>query len=174
MSRPINSISCLPILSSYSTTCCTAPTLRSTAEGPTHAPIAANPPVDEDTGCDSGEESVTAMASSPNCGIALMAKGEIPELSDFFKKTSVTDEERQAYHNRGWLPSNVISSIPEVDILTVEGSTIVRFKPHLVAVLGLPPNKFLLTIMGYLNCKLFHFNPNAISALSSFVMLCEC
>jgi hypothetical protein len=28
--------------------------------------------------------------------------------------------------------------------------------------------------MGYLNCKLFHLNPNAISALSSFVMLCEC
>jgi hypothetical protein len=28
--------------------------------------------------------------------------------------------------------------------------------------------------MGYLNCELFHFNPNAISALSTFVMLCEC
>jgi hypothetical protein len=28
--------------------------------------------------------------------------------------------------------------------------------------------------MGYLSCKLFHFNPNAISALSIFVMFCEC
>jgi hypothetical protein len=45
---------------------------------------------------------------------------------------------------------------------------------HLVTGLGLPPNKFMLTIIGYLNCELFYFNPNAISALSSFVMLCEC
>jgi hypothetical protein len=28
--------------------------------------------------------------------------------------------------------------------------------------------------MGYLNYELFHFNPNAISELSTFVMLCEC
>jgi hypothetical protein len=33
---------------------------------------------------------------------------------------------------------------------------------------------FLVTIMGYLNCELFHFNPNVISALSIFIMLCEC
>jgi hypothetical protein len=103
-----------------------------------------------------------------------MAKGEIPEISDFFKKTLVTDEECQAYHDRGWLLGNVISSIPEVDISTVEGSTIVYFEPYLVARLGLPPSKFLVTIMGYLNCELFHFNPNAISALNSVVMLCEC
>jgi hypothetical protein len=44
----------------------------------------------------------------------------------------------------------------------------------LVAGLELPPSKFLVTIMGYLNCELFDLNPNAISALSSFVMLCEC
>jgi hypothetical protein len=28
--------------------------------------------------------------------------------------------------------------------------------------------------MGYLNCELFHFNPNATSVLSTFVMLYEC
>jgi hypothetical protein len=28
--------------------------------------------------------------------------------------------------------------------------------------------------MNYLGCSLVHLNPNAISALSSFVMLCEC
>jgi hypothetical protein len=103
-----------------------------------------------------------------------MAKGEIPELSDFFKKTPVTDDERQAYHDRGWLTGNVISSIPEVDVPTVERSTIICFEPHLVAGLGLPPSKFLVTIMVYLNYELFHFNPNAISALGTFVMLCEC
>jgi hypothetical protein len=112
------------------------------------------------------------MASSPTRGTTLMAKGEIPELSDFFKKTSVTDDAHQAYHERGWLTSNVISFIPEVDVPTVEGSTIVCFEPHLVVGLGLLPCKFLVTIMGYLNSELFHFNPNAISALSTFVMLC--
>jgi hypothetical protein len=103
-----------------------------------------------------------------------MAKGEIPELSDFFKKTSITDGECQAYHERDWLTGNVISSVAEVDVPTIEGSTAICFESHLIAGLGLPPSKFLVTIMGYLNCELFHFHPNAISALSTFVMLCQC
>jgi hypothetical protein len=144
------------------------------AEGPSHNPIIAIPPVDEDTGNDSRAESVTSTASSPTYGAALMAKGEIPGLLDFFKKTSVTDGERQAHHERGWLTGNVISCVSEVDIPTIEGSTVIYFESHLVVGLGLLPNKFLVTIMGYLNCELFHFNPNPISALSTFVMLCEC
>jgi hypothetical protein len=56
------------------------------AEGPSHDPIVTNPSADEDTGNDSGTESVTATTSSPTRGVALMAKGKIPELSDFFKK----------------------------------------------------------------------------------------
>jgi hypothetical protein len=71
------------------------------AEGPSHDPIVANLPTDEDIRNDSRAESVTATTSSPTCGTALMAKGEIPELSDFFKKAFVTDGERQAYHERG-------------------------------------------------------------------------
>jgi hypothetical protein len=141
------------------------------AEGPSHDPIVTNRPADEDTGSDSRAESITTMTSSPTRGATLMAKGEIPELSDFFKKTSVTDDERQAYHERGWLTGNIISSVLEVDVPTIEGSTVVCFESHLVAGLGLPSSKFLVTIMGYLNYELFHFNPNAISALSTFVML---
>jgi hypothetical protein len=30
-----------------------------------------------------------------------MAEGEIPELTDFFKKTTVTEDDRWAYHDRG-------------------------------------------------------------------------
>jgi hypothetical protein len=33
-----------------------------------------------------------------------MANGEIPELPDFFRKTSITDNERQAYHEVAGLP----------------------------------------------------------------------
>jgi hypothetical protein len=123
------------------------PILRSMAEGPSHNPIVANPSTDEDTGNDSGVESVAAMTSSPTRGAALMAKGEIPELPAFFKKTSVIDGECQAYHECDWLTGNVISSVPEVDVPTVEGSTIICFKSHLFAGLGLPPSKFLVTIM---------------------------
>jgi hypothetical protein len=144
------------------------------AEGPSHEPIVANPLADEDTGNDSGATSVAATTSSPTRGAALMVKGEILELSDFFKKTSVTNDERQAYHEHGWLTGNVISSIPEIDVSTIEGSTVICFESHLITGLGLPFSKFLVTIMGYLNCELFHFNPNAISVLSTFVMLCEC
>jgi hypothetical protein len=142
------------------------------AEGPSHDPIVTNPPVDDNTRNDSGKESIAVTASSPTCGAALTTKGKILELSDFFKKTSITDGERQAYHERGWLTCNVISSVPDVDVPTIEGSTVICFESHLVAGLGLPPSKFLVTIMGYLNYTLFHFNPNAISALSTFVMLC--
>jgi hypothetical protein len=74
------------------------PILRSMAEGPSHDPIVANPSTNEDTRNDSGVESVAAMTSSPTRGAALMAKGEIPELPAFFKKTSVIDGECQAYH----------------------------------------------------------------------------
>jgi hypothetical protein len=129
------------------------------AEGPARDPTVTNQPADEDTGRNSGAKSVVVMASSLTRGVTLMAKGEIPELSNFFKKTSVTDDESQANHDCVWLTGIVISSIPEVDIPTVKGSTIVCFEPHLVAELELPPSKFLATIMGYLNYELFHFNP---------------
>jgi hypothetical protein len=144
-------------------------------EGPVHSLPPINPLADDDdTGSDSRVESNAMMTSSPTHGVALMAKGEIPELSDFFKKMTVTDEEHQAYHNHGWLTSNLVSTIPKVHIPTVAGFTVVCFESHLIAGLGLPPGKFLATILGYLNYELVHFNTNAISALSSFMMLCKC
>jgi hypothetical protein len=68
----------------------------------------------------------------------------------------------------------LVSFIPEVVVPTVEGSSIICFKSQLAAGVGLPPNKFLSGIMNYLGCSLVHLNSNAVAALSSFVMLCEC
>jgi hypothetical protein len=68
----------------------------------------------------------------------------------------------------------MLSSIPEVDIPTVHGSSILCFELHLLDGLGLPPSKFLAVIMNYLGYSLVHFNANAITAVSSFVMMCEC
>jgi hypothetical protein len=86
----------------------------------------------------------------------------------------VTEYDRQTYHDRGWLTGNLVSFIPEVDVPTVEGSTILCFESQLAAGLRLPPSKFLSSIMSYLECSLVHLNTNAVSALSTFVMLCEC
>jgi hypothetical protein len=86
----------------------------------------------------------------------------------------VTEDDRRAYHDRGWLTSNLVSFIPEVDVPTVEGSTILCFESQLAVGVELPSSKFLSSIMNYLECSLVHLNTNVVSALSTFVMLCEC
>jgi hypothetical protein len=101
-------------------------------------------------------------------------RGEISELTDFFKKMTVTEDDRRAYHDRGWLTGNLVSFISEVDVPTVESSTTLYFESQLAAGIGLPPSKFLSSNMNYLGCSLVHHNTNAVLALSSFVMLCEC
>jgi hypothetical protein len=105
----------------------------------------------DESGHDSEVES-TAMAtsSSPTRGATKMAEGEILELTVFFKKMIVTEDDRRVYHYHGWLTSNLISFIPEVDVPTVEGSTILCFESQLSDGLGLPPSKFLSSIMNYL------------------------
>jgi hypothetical protein len=62
---------------------------------------------------DSGAE-IAAMVTSSSLtrGATRMAEGEIPELTDFFKRTTVTENDRRAYHNRGWLTDNLVSFIP--------------------------------------------------------------
>jgi hypothetical protein len=147
------------------------------ADTTVHAPTAlvASSTNADDSGHDSGMKS-TAMAaySYPTRGATKMAEGEISELTYFFKKTTVTEDNHRAYHDRGWLTGNLVSFTPEVDVPTVEGSTILCFESQLVAVLGLPPSKFLSSIMNYLECSLVHLNTNSVSALNSFIMLCEC
>jgi hypothetical protein len=103
-----------------------------------------------------------------------MADRKVPEMSDFFKKTTIIEEERQAYHRFGWLIGNLISMIPKVDVSTIHDSTIVCLESYLVVGLGLLPSKFHFAIMNFLGCEFVHFNPNAIATLSCFAMLCEC
>jgi hypothetical protein len=147
------------------------------ADTTVHAPAAliASSANADDSGHDSGMEStVMAASSSPTHGATKIVEWEIPELTDFFKKMTVTEDDRQAYHDHGWLTDNLVSFIPEIDVHTVEGSTILYFESQMAAGLGLPPSKFLSSIMNYLECSLVHLNPNAVSTLSSFIILCEC
>jgi hypothetical protein len=133
-------------------------------------PPPTNPSInDDDARSNSGVES-TAMtiSSSLTHNASLMAKGEIPELTNFFKKSTVIEEEHRAFHDRGWLFGNVISTIPDVDVPTVHRLTILYFKSHLLAGLELPPSKFLAAIMNYLDCSLVHLNANSLVALSDW------
>jgi hypothetical protein len=102
-----------------------------------------------------------------------MTDRKVPEMSDFFKKTTVTEEEHRGYHMFGWLTGNLISTIPEVDVPPIHDSTITYFESYLITGMSLPPSKFLSAIMNFLGCELVHFNPNAIIAHSYFAMMYE-
>jgi hypothetical protein len=81
------------------------------------APLVAPLINDEDSGNDSRAESVAmATSSSLTRGVVKMANGEIPELMNFFKKMTITEDGRKAYHDHGWLVGNLLSFIPEVDV----------------------------------------------------------
>jgi hypothetical protein len=95
-------------------------------------------------------------------------------MIDFFKKTTVIEQERLACHDLDWLTGNLMSIIHVVDAPTIHGSTVICFESHLIAGLGHPLSKFLSAIMNFLGCELVHFNPNAIIMLNCFTMLCEC
>jgi hypothetical protein len=146
------------------------------AEETINNPPPVNPSAnDDDAKNDYRSESIVrATSSSPTHGPALMVDGKIPEMFNFLKKMTVMDIERQGYHDLGWLAGNLFSSIPEVDVPTVGSSIVLCFESHQIVGVGLPPNKFLVSIMNFLGCSLIHVNPIAIAALSSFTMLCEC
>jgi hypothetical protein len=95
------------------------------------------------------------MTSSSLTLVAVkMADGKILEMSKFFKKTTVTEGERAAYHDFGWLSDSLVSTIPEVEIPTVHDSTVICFESHLIGGLGLSPSKFLVTVMSNLGYRL--------------------
>jgi hypothetical protein len=49
------------------------------------------------------ESAASATSSSPTLVATKMTDKKVPEMSDFFKKTTVTKEEQRAYHMFGWL-----------------------------------------------------------------------
>jgi hypothetical protein len=123
----------------------------------------------------SGAESDTTLASSSsNATTRNIVKKDVPMLQDYKKKSMVTEVDLAAYYTTGQLLGGVISSSSDLGFLTIDNTTIICFESHLIARLGLPPSMFLLSILNFLRCELVHLNPNAITALSCFIMMCEC
>jgi hypothetical protein len=156
------------------TACYTAPVSHSMATETAHDHPITDKPTTADSQSDSWAESTAPTTSfSSTLAATKMVDRTVSEMCDFFKKTTITEEECRAYHRFSWLTGNLISMILEVDVPTVHDSTIVCFESYLIAGLSLLPNKFLSFIMNFLGCELVHFNPNAIVALCYFAMLCE-
>jgi hypothetical protein len=132
------------------------------------------PIVNENKSDSETESNVSATSSSSNVAATKMAKKAIPDMVDYWKKATVTKTSRHAYHSFGWLNGGLESTVPTVEYPTVDVTTVVCFESHLVAGLGVLPSKFLVAVMSHLHCELVHFNPNVITALSCFTMLCEC
>jgi hypothetical protein len=132
------------------------------------------PTVDEGRNNSGAESDALVTSSSVTLAVIKMADNKVPEMSDYWKKSTITEVDRQAYHDFSWLTGNLISTLSEVDFPTTHDSTVVCFESHLIVGLDLPPSKFLVAIMNFLGYELVHFNPNAIAALSCFSMLCEC
>jgi hypothetical protein len=154
---------------------CTASTSHSMVVETAHDLPIIDAPTGDDVQSDFGAESIaSATSSSPTLAATKMTDRKVPEMSDFFKKTIVTEEEHLTYHSFGWLTDNLISMISELDVPIIHDSTTICFESYLIIGIGFPPSKFLPSIMNFLGCELVHFNPNAIAALSCFAILCEC
>jgi hypothetical protein len=103
-----------------------------------------------------------------------MARKEIPPLYQFFKVPTVIDEDIVANHATGWLSGALLCTPTTLDFLAIDQTNIVCFESHVMCGLGLPPSKFIVSVLNYIGCELAHLHPNAILMLSCFSMLCKC
>jgi hypothetical protein len=85
----------------------------------------------------------------------------------------VIDKDIVAYHDASELPGGLVFTPTSLDFLTIDRINIVCFESHLMCGLGLPPSKFLVSVLNYMGCELVHRHPNAITILNCFSMLCE-
>jgi hypothetical protein len=131
------------------------------------------PAIDEGRNDSGAKSNAPLTSSSVTLAVIKMADNKVLDQSNYWKKSTITEEDHQAYHDFSWLIGNLMSIVPEVDFPTTHGSTVICFESHLIAGLRLPPSKFLVAIMNFLGCELAHFNLNVIAALSCFSMLCE-
>jgi hypothetical protein len=104
-------------------------------------------PIVNKTKCASGVESnLPAASSSSNMATVKIENKTISDMSDYWKKTTITEDDRSTYHTAGWLGGELESIIPTVEYATVDGTT--EFASNLIWLLGLdflPVNLLLLS-----------------------------
>jgi hypothetical protein len=92
-------------------------------------------------------ESDTPESSSSNAAVKNMVNKTTPSMSDYWKKSSITEDDHSAYHADGWLGGGLESIIPTMEYPMVDGTTVVCFESHLIAGLALPPSNFFLSLL---------------------------
>jgi hypothetical protein len=120
------------------------------------------------------ESQVASSTSSSTMADQAMVRKEIPSLCQYWKAPTVADKDIVAYHDAGWLSGVLVYTPTTLDFPTIDQTNIICFESHLMYRLGLPPSKFLVSVLNYIGCKLVHLHPKAILMLSYFSMLCEC
>jgi hypothetical protein len=83
------------------------------------------PAVDEGRNDSGAESDAPTTSSSVTLAIIKMVDNKVPEMSDYWKKSTITKVDRQAYHDFGWLTGNLMSIVPEVDFPSTHDSTVV-------------------------------------------------
>jgi hypothetical protein len=81
-------------------------------------PLAATESATDNKSDSETESDVLAISSSAIVAAIMMEDNQIPEIPNYQKKSNVSEANHQAYHDFDWLTSNLISSIPEVDVST--------------------------------------------------------
>lgn len=99
----------------------------------------------------------------------------VPKMYDYWKKTCLTESDLTCFSAKGYLPDNTVRYIPEIkDYPLRKDLELPVFESHLIAGLGFPPSKFFESFCLFFNLEPLHLKTNVVSALSVFVMLCEC
>jgi hypothetical protein len=101
--------------------------------------VASKAIIDEAKTAFGAESDVPAASSSSNAVVEKMANKTTPMLSNYWKKSTVAEVDRSAYHTASWLGGRLEYFTPEVDVPMIDNSIVVCFEYHLVAGLGLPP-----------------------------------
>jgi hypothetical protein len=105
------------------------------------------------------ESDIVATSSSSNVATEKTANKDMPVLTDYWKKSLVTEADRFTYHFAGWLPGGLESFIPDLEFPTIDNTTVICFESHLIVGLSLPPSKFLISILNFLMCELVRAGP---------------
>jgi hypothetical protein len=118
------------------TACYTTPNSRTMADETDQTlHVASEAVVDVAKTTSGGESNVPAASSSSNAVVEKMATKTTPMLFDYWKKSTVTEADRSAYHITGWLAGGLESFIPEVDVSMIDNSIV--FVLNLISLLGL-------------------------------------
>jgi hypothetical protein len=124
--------------------------------------VASDIPVADTESAAEVESEAPSSTSSSTMVDQAMDQKEIPLMYEYWKVPMVTDKDITTYHGAGWLEGVLVCNPSTLDFPTIDRTNIVCFELYLMCGLGLPPSKFLVSILNYVLSELVHLHPNAL------------